>query len=178
MRLGVDIDDTICRTSEIVHERLEEYSKSLNINPLDIMNDEELKINFFNIYLEDIYSNVEVKKQAVDVLRRLHNKGNEIYLITARSNGMHDAVDITKRWLEKNNIVYDELITSCYGDGKAQACIDYNIDLMIDNDPFNYKQISSRGINCILFDDREKFELKENYITTWLDIEKYIERMK
>ena len=61
MRIGMDMDDTICKTTEIVHDRLEKYSEQLNINPLDIMNDEELNKNFFSIYAEDIYENAEVK---------------------------------------------------------------------------------------------------------------------
>ena len=47
---------------------------------------------------------------------------------------------------------------------------------MIEDDPYNYKKIISKGIKCILFDDREKYDLKHDYMTNWLDIEKYIER--
>ena len=95
MRIGVDLDDTICRTSEIVHEKIEEYAKELGLNPLDIMNDEYLKQEFFNRYLDDIYKNVEVKKGVVDVLRRLRNKGNKIYIITARNNSSSKKTFIT-----------------------------------------------------------------------------------
>ena len=47
---------------------------------------------------------------------------------------------------------------------------------MIDNDPYNFKMITGLGTNCILFDDREKYMLKENYYNNWLEVEKYIER--
>ena len=178
MRIGIDLDDTICDTTEIVHEKLEEYSETLNINPLDIMNDEELKINFFNIYLEDIYSNVRIKSGAGEVIRKLHNLGNTIIFITARSNGLHDVVSITKKWLEDNDIIYDMLVTSCYGETKASACKEQSVDLMIDDDPFNYKQIGLVGIKCLLFDDRGRYELKGNYVTNWMDVLKYIEEMR
>ena len=46
---------------------------------------------------------------------------------------------------------------------------------MIDDDPYNYKKLTSFGIRCLLFDENKKFEL-ENYVTSWLEIEKYIER--
>ena len=178
MRIGIDLDDTICNTSEIVHEKLEDYSKTLEINPLDIMNDEELKINFFNIYLHDIYSDVVIKSGVVDAIRKLRNLGNEIYFITARSNGMHDVVSITLEWLNKNNIIFDGLIPSCYGLAKADACKEYNIDLMIDDDPYNIKQLRISGIKCILFDDRGRFELKDDYVTSWTEVLKYIEGMR
>ena len=156
MRIGVDIDDTICRTTEIVHDRLEKYSEDLGINALDIMNDDELKENFFQIYLEDIYRNVEVKKNCVAVLKRLRSKGNEIYLITARgtsfSTTSQNVFQITEEWLKNNGIEVDAIITSAYGDVKAEACKRYQLDLMIDDDPFNYKKIIAAGCKCLLYD--------------------------
>ena len=47
---------------------------------------------------------------------------------------------------------------------------------MIDDDPYNYKKIVSSGTKCLLFDDKERYDLKNNYVTSWLEIEKYIER--
>ena len=180
MRIGIDMDDTICRTTEIVHDRLEKYSSDINLNPLDIMNDEELKSNFFSIYAEDIYSNAEIKRNVGAVLKRLKSKGNEIYIITSRgdefASSNTSAYDITKKWLDDHDIEYDEIITSTYGEKRAEVCKKNQIDLMIDNDPYNYKMIISLGKQCLLFDDREKYVLKENYVTNWLDVEKYIER--
>lgn len=180
MRIGVDLDDTICRTTEIVQDRLEKYAESENLNPLDIMNDEVLHKSFFSIYLEDIYTNAEVKRDVVKVLKRIKNRGNEIYIVTARRNDyvptVKDVIKITKEWLEKNEIEADGIIVSAYGETKADVCKRYDIDLMIDDDPYNYKMIISNGKKCLLFDDRERYNLKNDYITSWLDIEKYIER--
>ena len=174
------MDDTICRTTEIVHDRLEKYSEELGINPLDIMNDEELKKNFFAIYAEDIYQNAEIKRNVQAVLKRLRSKGNEIYIITSREDNFVstslDANEITKTWLKDHDIEVDAIITSVYGETRAETIKKYGIDLMIDNDPYNYKMIVSIGKKCLLFDDREKYVLKENYVSNWLDVEKYIER--
>lgn len=181
MRIGIDLDDTICNTTEIVHEKIEEYANRIHLNPLDIMNDEYLKQEFFNEYLEDIYTNVHVKKGAVDVIRRLRSKGNKIYIITARNNSssknIKDVEKITKEWLDRNGIEVDEIVISAYGDTKASACKKYLIDLMIDDNPYNYKIVSATGTPCLLFDDRGRYELKDNYETTWQEIEKHIERM-
>ena len=38
MRIGIDIDDTICRTTEKVNEYMDLYAKDENIDPLMIMN--------------------------------------------------------------------------------------------------------------------------------------------
>lgn len=177
MRIGVDLDDTICRTTEKVHEKVEEYSKKMNLNPLDIMNDEILSQNFFEQYLETIYKTVEVKREVAKVLKRLRSKGNEIYIITARKNDIVKNVNIiTEEWLKENQIEVDKVIVEAYGEKKADICKENNIELMIEDDPYNYKKIISKGIKCILFDDRERYDLRQNYMTNWLDIERYIER--
>lgn len=180
MRIGVDIDDTICRTTEIVHEKLEEYGKQIDMAPIDIMNDEELKNNFFDIYAVDIYENAVVKRNAAEVLKRLRSKGNEIYLITSRSNSFatseNNGFEITEKWLKKHGIEADAIISSAYGETRAEVCKKYDIDLMIDDDPYNYKKIISIGKKCLLYDDREKYTLKNDYVRNWLEVEKYIER--
>lgn len=177
MRIGVDLDDTICRTTEKVHEKVEEFSKKLNLNPLDIMNDEVLSNDFFTEYLEEIYKTVEVKREVRKVLKRLRSKGNEIYIITARKTDIvKDVEEVTKKWLKDNQIEVDKVIVGAYGERKADICKENNIELMIDDDPYNLKKIISKGIQCILFDDRERYDLKRDYMTNWLDIERYIER--
>lgn len=179
MRIGVGVDDTICRTTEIVHSKLEEYAKEKNLDPLDIMNDEFMKETFFNNYLEEIYSNAEIKRNVSNVLKRLRSKGNEIYLITGRSNTpnhKNNIFDITEKWLKEHDIEVDAIIVSAYGETKADVCKKYNIDLMIESNPYNYKKIVALGKKCLLFDDREKYVLKDNYVSNWLDVEKFIER--
>ena len=177
MRIGVDLDDTICRTTEKVHEKVEEYAKILNLNPLDIMNDEILSKDFFSKYLEEIYKTVEVKREVAKVLKRLRSKGNEIYIITARNNEFVENVSkITENWLKEKQIEVDKVIVEAFGEKKAEICKENKIELMIEDNPFNYKKIISKGIQCILFDDRERYDLRHDYMTNWLDIERYIER--
>ena len=173
MRIGIDLDDTMCRTTEIVHYLLEEEAKKNGEDPLDIMNNELKKEEFFKKYYEEIYEKAEIKRSVADVIRRLHNKGNEIYIITARDEKYNP---ITRKWLEENKVLFDEIIASVYGDRKAEACKEYKIDLMIDDDPYNYQRLKNMNIKSILFDDRGRYELKEGYATTWKEIEDYIER--
>ena len=58
---------------------------------------------------------------------------------------------------------------------RAEIIKEKEIDWMIDNDPYNYRQVVSLGKKCLLFDDREEYALRENYVTNWLDVEKYLE---
>ena len=180
MRIGIDLDDTICRTTEIVHKYLEIYSEKTHLNSLDIMNDEELKEEFFDKYIRNIYEEVEIKREAKKVLKRLKSKGNEIYIITSRRDRItkdgKTILEITEEWFNKNDIMIDKIILSGNGDKKALVCKNNSINLMIEDNPYNYKKISTIGIKCLLFDDREKYNLKQDYVTSWIDIEKYIER--
>ena len=132
MRIGIDLDDTICRTTEMVHNYLEIYSEKTHLNPLDIMNDEDLKEEFFDEYIGKIYEEVEIKKDAKKVLKRLKSKGNEIYIITARRDAItkdgKTILEITKEWLQKNEIFVNKIILSSYGDKKAIICKKYLIE--------------------------------------------------
>ena len=182
MRIGIDIDDTICRTTEIVDDYMEKYAKEHKLNVLDIVNDEELKKQFFSEYLPEIFEKAEVKSYVRDSLRRLRNKGNKLFLVTARSDdyvpGLKNVEEITSKWLEKNNIKVDGAFYGVYGIDKAKVCIENDLDVMIDDDPYNYHKMIGEGVTCLLYDDREKYNLRDNYATSWLEVEDLVEKLR
>lgn len=180
MKIGIDLDDTICSTTEVVQNYLEKYSQDENINPLEIIEDENLKLEFFNKYLEKIYQEVQPKKDASSVLKRLRSRGNSLFVITSRRNDYASSIKnvfkIIEDWFFKNHIKVDKIIVLSHEKTKIDICREYQIDLMIDDDPYNYKKLTQAGIKCLLFDEFKKFEFKENYATSWIEIERYIER--
>ena len=182
MRIGIDIDDTICRTTELVDKRMKEYAKKRKIDVLDVINHELEKENFYYEYLPSIYEEVEIKRNVSNVIHRLRSKGNKIYLISGRSRKQVpkeiDIWRITDDWLKKNNLIVDGIFYAAYGENKAIVCKREKIDLMIDDDPYNYKMITGNGGHCLLFDDREKYDLKKDYATNWLEVEEYIDRFR
>ena len=72
----------------------------------------------------------------------------------------------------------DGIFIDCYGERRADICREQKIDVMIDDDPYNYKMISSNKCKCLLFDDRERFNLRDDYVTNWLEVEDYIEKLR
>ena len=178
MRIGIDLDNTICNTSEIVNKLAEEYALEKNIDINSIFEDEELKEDFFFKYTIDIFTDVSIKDNVSEVINRLKDKGHKFYVITARSNYFIkkeiDVLEPTNKWLNKHNIVVDKIITNSYGPTKAKACLDEQIDLMIDDDLYNCQIIRDAGIKCLLFDDINKYD-ESNKVTSWLEIEEYIE---
>ena len=179
MKIGIDLDDTICRTSEMAHEKMDEYSTKTNRDVLEIMSNELIREQFFDEYLPIIYKEVVIKHDVKDVIRRLRNKGNKIFIITGRKKSqIPDIMEITDKWLEDNGIEYDALFTSAYGDTKADVCKREHIDLMVDDNPYNYKTIVGSGGKCLLFDDRDKYDLRQDYVTSWLAAEEYINKFR
>ena len=179
MRIGIDLDDTICRTTEMVHEKMDEYAAKTNRDVLEIMSHELIREEFFNEYLPIIYRDVVIKHDVKDVIRRLRHKGNEIYIITGRKKvQVPNIMDITDRWLQENGIEVDGIFTSAYGESKADVCKREKIDLMVDDNPYNYKTIVGSGGKCLLFDDRDKYDLRQDYVTSWLAAEEYINKFR
>ena len=95
MKIGIDIDDTISNTYEVMFNFAQKFTKidlKREINPpkeeiekqytkkFHRWNDEEL-IKFNNKYSENIFEEIKPKMFAVEVIRKLKEEGNEIYII-------------------------------------------------------------------------------------------------
>ena len=177
MRIGIDLDETICNTSKIINEYMNQYALKENIDVDAVM--PTRRDDFFNRYTVDIFKNVEIKPHVSEVLNRLKDEGHELYAITARSGELTskkiEIVEPTINWLKEHNIKIDKLITNAYHEEKAQVCLENKIDLMIDDDIYNCQEIGKVGIKYLLFDDKNRYDIS-NKVTNWLDIEKIIER--
>ena len=79
----------------------------------------------------------------------MKQEGNTIYIITARKQiRARNPYEITKNFLQKNNIQYDELVIQ---KDKKQFCIDNNIEVLIDDEPHNITSVS-KVIPVIVFE--------------------------
>ena len=124
MNIGIDIDDTITKTSEETDIYAKEYTESIlkrkfepqNIEIFDPMwakhlynwTDEE-NDKFWDLYYEKIMENVKPKEDAVEVINNLSVKNN-IIIITARWDRESGIIaKITKEWLKRNKINYEKL---------------------------------------------------------------------
>ena len=86
MRIGIDLDNTVCNTHEEVNKYKEKYAKDNNIDISEIKSNNDYHEDFFSKYMIEILSNATIKDNVSEVIKRLKDKGNEIYIITARSN--------------------------------------------------------------------------------------------
>ena len=177
MRIGIDLDDTLCNTSKIINKYILEYAKEENIDINEVM--KTRRNDFFIKYTVEIFEKVEIKDNASEVLNELKNKGHELYAITARSTNLTseyiDVVKPTTNWLNRHNIKIDKLIIGSYHKEKAEACLANKIDIMIDDDIENINEISKVGIKCLLFDDKNRYNI-DSKVTSWLQVKDVIER--
>lgn len=174
MIIGVDIDDTISDTYEVLVNYAQEYTIDvLKKEPIinmgncdthyytqylyDWKNGED--IDFLNQYYEKVIENVIPKTLAVKYLKRLHEEGNKIVLITARwVTDNFDVVQKTKEWIERYNIPCDKLIINA--ENKLIAAKEENVDVFIDDSFQNCKLLSENGIRTYMMDSRTNRNMK------------------
>ena len=150
----------------------------------DVFNwNQEQANKFWNKYIIKYFQQTPVKTFAPEVIEKLKQEGHKIYLITARDDyGIPKEYygkeqEITKQWLEKNNIKYDKLI---FEKQKLGPCIENKIDIMIEDSPENIRDLSKQ-IKVIKFDCQYNKDVKnENVITaySWYHIYIIIKELK
>lgn len=159
MRIGIDIDGVLTDVGQFSLDYFSKYLVEHNI-PYKVEKqyyeewktfccEKEASDAFWNEYL-DYYAKYEKPRNfAREVIRKLKNEGHEIFIITARwltnedtKRGMQMRKRV-KRWLKKNKVDYDQLIFSkAKGESKTQEMLDYKIDVMIEDNPNNIKELS------------------------------------
>lgn len=194
MRIGIDIDDTLTEIKDQLTNKAIEYAKSLGKNTdikqeiHDIYNNgniyqqlfgfsyDELKY-FLGTLQEEITNQDLPRKNCVQVIKKLHEEGHEIYIITARDCEFHEDPYLqSKTWLDKNGIYYDKLIVNARD--KRAVCLEQHIDLLIDDSISNCERVRDGGIDAIMI-GKEDGEI--NHIPVfhdWQRIYEYIHLKK
>lgn len=187
MRIGIDIDNVISNFDEVLKKEFLEHDKALRNTGIV---DDNLYITsgMFDWSKEEIcdfyYPNVERiakslslidgSKQYIDKLKR---EGHFICIITGRDNGEYsNPFDMTKEWLNKHNIYYDELIFTNGKDkeSKARVCLENNIDIMIDDSVSLCKACLDNGIVALLMDKPCNRSSNITRVYNWEDIYNFI----
>jgi uncharacterized HAD superfamily protein len=146
VNIGIDIDNTITRTSEMIIKYAGMYGKENNLpTQLDLRQyfledslnwSKENTENFLNTCLIDIYKRVAPKENAVEVIKELH-KTNYITLVTSRNKQFQSLTETTLTWLDENKIEYDNLVMNntdnMHHFSKLAVCLENNVDVMIED---------------------------------------------
>ena len=161
MRIGIDIDGVLTDIEQWqIDFGSKYYYEKYNIGiknhkgyeTFEIFEtDRKIDDEFWEKYFIDYSMNVEIRKFANEVIKKLKEDGHEIYIITARGSFLSHSAEVMSyeenkkivlNWLEKNNIVYDKIIFS--PEDKLDICVENGIDLMIEDKVENINKISSK----------------------------------
>jgi len=188
MKIGIDIDGVLNN----MHDFIIDYGTKL-CNDLGNYKVEEINAKWstgiflwsndvahelWNKYGKELYVKAPAKKFASEVIKKLKEYNNEIYIITARKKNdewfpielREKTEEITIKWLEENEIIYDKI---CFDSkDKVKICKELGIDIMIEDDPENI-DVLIETTNVFIFDTPynrlEKYkDVKRVY--SWYDI--------
>jgi len=127
---------------------------------------------FWNKYLVEYVTQSPARRFAKEIISKLREEGNNIYIITARDeSGMPPEYygkmqQLTREWLERYEIEYDKLIFAKDSE-KLEKCLENNVDIMIEDSPRNIRNISSK-VKVIKFDCQyNKYVIGSNIINAY-----------
>jgi uncharacterized HAD superfamily protein len=142
----------------------------------------ELVEEFFDIYLENIYREVWPKEQVTEIIQRLQ-KDHRIVLITSRNYRFAGIEEVTREWLKKHDIAYDELVLNATPDmyhfSKVAVCMQHKVNIMIE-DHHDLAQELSSFIPVILFDYPYNKKVESDNIfrvTNWAEAYDWVEKL-
>lgn len=179
MNIGIDIDGVLTNLEEYAINNgikmcIEEGWK-VDINPEEYWETkkfnwtEEQEEKFWNKYLEPYVLETRPREYAVEIIKKLREEGDKIYIITARNESglppesYGKMQEFTKAWLKKNGIEYDKLIFA--GDKeKLQQCLENDVDFMIEDSPNNILNISTQ-VPVIKYECKYNKKIAEKNIT-------------
>ena len=178
MVIGIDMDDTICSTNELIIETADIYDKEVlggtGIKDASAYEfnkmmgwPEGMKGQFFKDRLEYIMSHAEIKKNAKEVINKLHDEGCTIIIISFRKDKyLTDPYKLTVDWLNENDVHYDKVFVNT--GTKTDECIENNVKLFIDDKESHCEDVSNLGIDTLLFTnaynhDEKRFKRVDNW---------------
>ena len=166
MNIGIDIDDTIANTYDVLFKYVQEYTIHDIVTDREKTNrdmiarmyrtnfrngDKKQDKEFFNRYYEKTVLKVKPKINAIENIKKLKEEGNQIYLITARfPSEKFNIEELTKGWLKKYDIPYDKLILN--SENKVITAKEHCIDIFVDDNIKNCTEMAKVGIKTYIMD--------------------------
>ena len=182
MVIGIDLDGVVYQTENWFRDYSEQYNKLIGGK---VIRPDELKISdrydwekedlwqFLNDCFYEVEQNAPLYPKAKEIIDKL-KKDNKIVFITNRGRISEEEIKLTLERLGEDNIPYDNIIFK--QKSKLQACLDNNVDLMIDDYYKVIDELSDNGIRCLYFRDKRNKSSKNNVLEvySWTEIDSFI----
>lgn len=190
MRIGIDIDNVISNFNEVLLDEYIKHDKKLRSK--GIINKDvyirkmfdwsfEEETSFYRNNIERIAKKLDIVDGAKKYIDKIKEEGNLIYIVTGRDNGDYsDPINMTKDWLKKFNIYYDELFfTNAYDKkSKAEICVKNHIDIMIDDSIGICTNCIDKGIKTFIMDTPYNRKADIPRVHSWKEIYEVIKNEK
>ena len=185
MKIGIDIDGVLTDEQRYVLDYGSAYFAQNNIQYKihdDIYDSKEIfEVSedeydaFWKEHIFDYSENINIRPFASNIIKRLVEENNEIYIITSRSYTTYENENklkmqrVVKEWLKRNKIKYNDII---FSREKDKICKELNIDVMIEDKPENVDKISKDiPVICFNVEYNKKCEGKNIYRAySWYDV--------
>lgn len=155
LNIAIDIDDTLTDTATYLQPYIAEYfgaelsevrEKGVSYENLPKPWKKDV-IAFMKGYFDRVIPYTPFKPDAAWGVNALREAGHRIVIITARSTAFYtDPYATTVEELRRGGIAYDKLI--CTQD-KASACLEEQIDVLIDDHSRNCEAVAAVGVEVI-----------------------------
>ena len=166
----VDFDNTIVNTFEVSKKYLDMYMPKNNMKSYHEL-DKNREIDFFSKYSISITENVHLFEGVKEFIDYCHKNNIEVILISKRGYDFEPLVEATYKFLEKNDIHFDEVY--CKITSKGKFCKLNSIDLMIDDLDIELKKVEDYGIRVLKYGSKsDKYE----YALSWDEVLKFIQK--
>ncbi len=182
MNIGLDIDDTMTNSSELITEYAKKYFNSDDMNLINsILNAKKIEgklLDFYYEYLPEMMSIYKLKDNVKEVIDRLRSKGHKIIVITARGYTVQVGIaEITKEYFKRHQIVVDDIIFRSVD--KTEPCIKNNINIMIDDSISVLEKLKENNIKPLLFNSvtNKDFNTNIDRVNNWLELEEYLDKL-
>lgn len=161
MKIAVDIDDTLNIVER--YERARTYIERKGL-PYQVKNPASNKlVEIFDWKIEDVlhyvreegglvlYTDAEARKGAKEALAEWRRLGHEVIILTSRKKEWYGNPErVSRDWLEKRHIPYDEIIAEIPLGEKGKYCAEHQIQILVDDDIEACLDAQNRGVTAVL----------------------------
>lgn len=177
MKIGIDIDDTITDSYDLIVDTFADCNsidKTIFYN--NKMSYKEIEKRFNNyldfsiMTFEKIMPHVKLKDNVKETINTLHKLGYSIEIVSARNKTEYsNPYELTYKYLKENGIYFDHIHTNVFD--KGAFCQTHNIKILIDDSIENLNKAKKHGIKPILFNNIFNEDCHDFIrLNNWLDL--------
>lgn len=181
MHIGIDLDNTVLDATS-THLHCYNQVSGLSLTPEDVDDfylyrmfgwEEAESEAIYHQHGHDIHWNSTPYPMAAEILRQLFQE-HRISFITSRPLRFRE---VTMAWLNRHNIPYHTLTMTV---NKLEACVEANVDVMIDDGPHYAEQFALADRPLILYEQPYNRAVAHNLIyraSNWTDVKRHLDSL-